>query len=924
VRKTPLILTFATLSLLAACAPRGEKLVERAEASMARGDYRAAMIDLRNYVAKHPEDARARARLGAAMLEIGDFGGAEIELAKARDLGAERKDIVVTECRLLAVRGSHEQVLKDCADTGEEAIDGDLAAARGDALLGLERVAQAQASFETALRARPDSLDAIQGLAAATFAADGPAAARKVFDAAPQSVKERPRYWLALGSSEIRGGDFASAETAFAKAVELTAGQDESRDRLGALAGLTEAQLRQGRNAEAAATAEMLLKVAPKSPVAKALRAQALAASGDLATARTLLEEAVSADPENAQARMLLGLVNMQQGNLGQAEMHLAQVVSRDPENVRAQQLLATVRNQLQTPQATLDALKPALGQPTTDPALLTLASRLSLQSGNRNEALGYLAQASEAAAKATPEAQLDVATAYIAAGDLEKASQILASMPQGTGAAGLQRETLLAATLLRQGKVDEAVVRADALVKQSPDDPAARNIAGGIYAAAGKADRARAEWQRVVELKPDDVGARMNLARLDLAEGKPDAATAQLQQALAKDPKNLLATLGMAAIAQSRNDPKEVERWMKKAADDHPDSVEVRMTQVQYYLGTRDFARAKAAADDALRIDPNSAPAFNARGLAQLGAGDVAAGIASFRQAVEKAPKGGYQLNLARAYMLDRKPAEALSVLDEALKANPRQPMALALAMGIAVQSRDLERAAGYMERLRRIEPDAPMTLRLEGDLAVAQGRYKDALGLYEKAAANGGDSALAIARYRAGMLAGVAQPQKPLEDWLQRQPNDVAAITLLAERRQQMGDIAAAIALYERAVAAAPGNVMALNNLAGLYQLRKDPRALATAERALAAAPDNAAVKDTVGWLLVEKGEIDKGLPLLREAAKALPDLPEVQYHFGVALARKGEAAEARRILQGVVDSKAPAEVVTGAKRELARIGG
>jgi tetratricopeptide (TPR) repeat protein len=243
---------------------------------------------------------------------------------------------------------------------------------------------------------------------------------------------------------------------------------------------------------------------------------------------------------------------------------------------------------------------------------------------------------------------------------------------------------------------------------------------------------------------------------------------------------------------------------------------------------------------------------------------------------------------------------------------------------MGIAVQSRDLERAAGYMERLRRIEPDAPMTLRLEGDLAVAQGRYKDALGLYEKAAANGGDGALAIARYRAGMLAGVAQPQKPLEDWLQRQPNDVAAITLLAERRQQMGDIAGAISLYERAVAAAPGNVMALNNLAGLYQLRKDPRALATAELALAAAPDNAAVKDTVGWLLVEKGELDKGLPLLREAAKALPDLPEVQYHLGVALARKGEAAEARRILQAVVDSKAPAEVVTGAKRELAKIGG
>jgi tetratricopeptide (TPR) repeat protein len=145
---------------------------------------------------------------------------------------------------------------------------------------------------------------------------------------------------------------------------------------------------------------------------------------------------------------------------------------------------------------------------------------------------------------------------------------------------------------------------------------------------------------------------------------------------------------------------------------------------------------------------------------------------------------------------------------------------------------------------------------------------------------------------------------------------------LTLLAEQRQQTGDLAGAMSLYERAVAAAPDNLMALNNLAGLYQLRKDPRALATAERALAVAPDNPAVMDTVGWLLVEQGELDKALPLLREAAKALPDLPEVQYHLGVALARQGDAAEAKRILQGVVASKASAEVLAAARTELAKI--
>ena len=63
------------------------------------------------------------------------------------------------------------------------------------------------------------------------------------------------------------------------------------------------------------------------------------------------------------------------------------------------------------------------------------------------------------------------------------------------------------------------------------------------------------------------------------------------------------------------------------------------------------------------------------------------------------------------------------------------------------------------------------------------------------------------------------------------------------------------------------------------GLYQVRGNPKALATAERALAAAPDNPAVMDTVGWILVEKGDLDKALPLLREAAKALPELPQTR---------------------------------------------
>lgn len=921
-RTTNRLLVLAVTALLAACGPQGEKLLERAEASMAKGEYRAAVIDLKNYVAKHPDDARGRARLGLALLEMGDLGGAEAEIAKARDLGAPAASLRVPECRALVERDAYQRVLDECTDVGDAAVDLELAIARGDALLGLQRFDDARASFESVLSSKPDNLRAIQGLAAATFGTEGAAGAARVFEAAPPAVKEQARFWLAAGSLAMRGGDLEAAEKAFTTALEKNPAEKESPDRLSSLAGLAEVQMRQGKMAEAAATSDRLLEVAPKSLFAKVLRAQAAAGAGDLATARTLLEEAVSADPENVQARTLLGLVNLQQGNLGQAEMHLANVVARDPDNIRAQQLLASVRNQLQSPGKALEALKPALERPDADPSLFALASQLSLQSGDKERALGYLEQASSATRASTPEAQLELASGYLAAGELDRAIEILEAMPKTVGSADAQRETLLVAALLQQGKTSEAVARADALAQQPGGDSVAHSIAAAIYAAAGRTDQARVEWGRVLEAKPDQVAARVSLARLELAEGKPDAAADQLNRVLAEDPKNLIATLGLAAVAQAKQDATAADRWVQKAIADHPDSPEVRLAQSQFYLGQRKFKEAGAAAAEAQRLAPKSAAAANMRGLAEFGGGDLPVAIASFQSAVELAPRAGYDLNLARALSAYRKPEEALRILDQSFKTTAGQPMTLALAATIALQAGQLEKATGYVERLRTVAPTAPGTLRLEGDLAMAGKRYQEALQYYEKAAQGGPSSDLVVAQYRAGMLARIAQPQKPLEDWLKKSPGDASVRVLLAEYHQQGGNQSAAIAGYEQVLDAAPDNVVALNNLAGIYQQKGDSRALSLAKRAHDLAPENPAVQDTYGWALIENGDLDAGLALVREADRALPGNAEVQYHLGTALARKGEIEEARRLLQRVLAAKPSPLVRAGAEAELAKL--
>jgi Tfp pilus assembly protein PilF len=66
-------------------------LLAEARQYQQKGDQKAALIQLKNAVAKSPEDAEARVQLGALYLETGDTVSAEKELRKAASLGLPRR-----------------------------------------------------------------------------------------------------------------------------------------------------------------------------------------------------------------------------------------------------------------------------------------------------------------------------------------------------------------------------------------------------------------------------------------------------------------------------------------------------------------------------------------------------------------------------------------------------------------------------------------------------------------------------------------------------------------------------------------------------------------------------------------------------------------------------------------------------------------
>lgn len=199
----------------------------------------------------------------------------------------------------------------------------------------------------------------------------------------------------------------------------------------------------------------------------------------------------------------------------------------------------------------------------------------------------------------------------------------------------------------------------------------------------------------------------------------------------------------------------------------------------------------------------------------------------------------------------------------------------------------------------------------------------YATAASAYESAARLAPSGSTAVRLSRARRLGKLPEPGRPLAEWLDKHPDDLAVRLVLAEDHMTDGRTDRAIVEYERAVQADARSPMALNNLAWLYQSKGDARAEATARQAYAAAPESPAIADTYGWILVEKGRPADGLPILQRAAQASGQ-PQIRYHYAAALAKAGDRDAARKELGEILRTGGNDPAVAQVRQLLAELGG
>ena len=898
----------AILLTLAACGTKDPAaFVASAKSYIAKGDFKAAIIEAKNALQSDRDNGEARLLLATALLESGDPVGAEAELRKAIDLkvpndrtypllgrsliaqhkfdkaadelgvpplasASARADVGVSRAIAAFARGDREQArtLLDAALVDEPRnvrallLQADFAGQGGN-------LAAAGKFVDSALEAQPDSLDALMMKANIALAAGKRDDAQKLFEQAiaahPQSVS--PRYPLI--SLAVSTGKMDLAKEQLAKVKQL----------------------------------------APRDVRTNYSDALVAAISHDNARAREALQRVLAVQPDHLPGLLMSGLIDLELGSYASGEDSLRKVIARVPDEPSASRALAVLYLRRGLPSQALDMLGPALKRSPDNALLLRTAGEAYLAMGDASRAAGSYERANSID-KNNIGSQVRLAQVRLAAGETDRALGDLQSLTANESNS-YQADLALFTAHMRRREFDKALAVSDALAKKQPALPLAPTMRGLAYVGKRDLKNARASFEQALQVQADYIPAMQNLALLDLREGKLQSARERYDRMLAKDPKNEEALLALADLQiVTGAPPDKVRQAFDKAITVNPGSVRARLALINYNLRQRDGKAAVAAAQTALDAFPNDIRLLDALAVAQRASGDADAALATYRKAVQSQPDNAALLQrLAQVQAGTKDYAGAVESLRKALALKPDMVQAWGELAKVHMLSGHADAAVAEAKKLQKDRPDKAVGFALEGEVLLAQKKWAEAAAAFRQALSRDPAPFLAVRTYLVLQAAGKTADATAFGDkWIKDHPKDPMFLQMLAEQSQQRKDNPAAIAGYKRVLAVDSDNLIALNNLAWLLATNKDPAALGYAEQAHRLAPFNPNVLDTLGYALARNGDPKRAVEFLRMASSLSPAQDDIRLHLAEALAASGDKAGARKELAELTKpEKAPA---------------
>lgn len=919
-RATPPRLLFALLlgsSLLVGCGGNDSAThLASAKASLAAGDHKAAMIQLKNALTEDENNAEARFQLGKLYLDQLDLASAEKEFRRAREAGFAAGPVNAMLARILLSQHEYQRVLDELPASADGTADAvTLQALRATAILGLGRKDEARKALLQASQSAPDNPDVHLALAQLALADKDPTAAMQAVEQALRADPKHRDSLLMKGDLLRLGGKSADAAAAYRNALQIDPRHASARL---ALAGIA---LSENRLADARKDVDAALAIAPNSLQARYTQALIDFRERKTESARDRLAPILKSAPAYLPALQLAGSIEYELGNLQIAEAHLAKVVKAAPNNLHAMRLLAASQLRLGRPDDAARTLTPALNAKVQDAGLFLVAGEIAKAKKEPTRATAYFEQA----AQLQPDSaaiRTELGIARLAEGDSRAMTDLQAAARMKGDS--VRADTFIILSQLEKKQFDAALASIAALEEKQGASPFVWNYRGAAYLGKQDAARARDSFASALKLDAAFFPAAANLAQLDLQDGQPAAARQRFEAVLKADPKHLQAMLALADLSLRARDEKGYVSWLEKASSAQPQALQPRIALARHLLAKGEHGQALAAARGAVNAQPDDPAALELLGAVQLAMGDTTNALGSFRKLTEHRPGQALPLlRLASAQIVAKDLASARKSLQEALRLQPDFLDAQLMLGGVEIQAGRYDEAHKLAKQIQQQKPTLPPGFVLEGDVAYTRKAYPAALAAFEQAHKLAPSGAVLVRQLHVlKAMQRDEEGEKRLAAWLAAHPQDTSARAALAQHLIERKQHKAAVEHYLVLNKNSPNNLLILNNLAWSLAEAKDPRALGIAEQALKLKPDNPSVIDTLGWLLVQQGDYRRGIELLKKALSAAPDAAEIRWHLAYALNKSGDDARARQELERLINSGLAFGAEPEARRLLAEL--
>jgi putative PEP-CTERM system TPR-repeat lipoprotein len=903
---------FVVLALLFGMPARAGTYYESALDLYASGDFSAAEIELRNALQESAKNVPARVLLGQVLLERDDPRAAAAELEQGLALGGDRNLILVPLAEVYLQLLQPEKVLTSIVPPGKSpAIDGEILLLQGDAALLLGDLNYAARSYSEAKALLPADPRPLVGEARAANARNRADEAAELLDAA-LALDAHSAAALTLRGLMLRdAGDHADARSLFDRALQADPSNVKA---LGARAALF---LDIGDEARAADDIERLRSLNPRDLEGIYLQSWLSVSRGDTAAAHALLSETAAllhtVDESRLeilpQVRLLFGIVSFLNHEYEQAVEQFTTFLSRFPRHSGARRYLAAAYLGSGDWDSVVRTLEPEPGAaPLGDPASLALLGEALRARGDYESAARYFSRALDVAPEQVGFV-LGLSASRFAAGKVDEAiaalEEITQEMPDF-----VEARIQLIGMYVDAGRNDAAQAAAAGLLRESPGNARAHNLLGIVMMARGRRDEAAKYFATARELEPDGTVAVLNQARLARLGDRLEAAVAHYREVLAREPNATDASLELAQVLLASGDPTAAAQVIEPLLQRQPNNIGARLVDLWVTVTRGEYSAVEDAMYRISRDFPDNAVAQLGLARVYLLLDENADARLMLRRAAENAGfQPGQQVEIASLQFRLGDLNAAQWALTKALDGNPRHLGALALRVSVLLAQGKTADARTAHAALAATYPDRVETQIAAGELLEAVGDTAGALKAYTRAHQIGANRTTLEKLLAAQIATGDDRTAlTTLRVWILRHPGDLGSRHRLGESLLAAGAYRSAQLVYETLIADEPGNPVSLNNLAYALQRLGDDAALAYAERAVAAAPEQADFLDTYGWILVETGEPERGLEVLRDAITRQSTNDEIRYHIALALVRLQRTRAAERELTAAIGSSRP----------------